>query len=213
MIFNLLLDLKINLNLNFNLIKFNMNSTIQKLMVENNSFLLNAIVIGSKFFEKIFLNIFAVPLMILYFYGPEFLNTGFWNGRSALDICARSTGLSPDFWAEVPGKCELVVYEKFVNFCHVCASFIWSLWFSLCVYRLLVTGCSVFMRILTGMFVGNFERIENLDDKIVEKYHIGCSSTTACSHRQNLTTPLTPPRQGIRNRVSLNPRMASDPVE
>ena len=197
-----------------------MNSTIQRLMVENNSFLLNAIVIGSKFFEKIFLNIFAVPLMILYFYGPEFLNTGFWNGRSALDICARSTGLSPDFWAQVPGKCELVVYEKFVNFCHVCASFIWSLWFSLCVYRLLVTGCSVFMRILTRMFVGNLERIEDLDEKINGK-HIDCSnsrnSTTDCSNRpnsnRNSTAPLTPPRQRIRNRVSLIPSMASDPVE
>lgn len=55
--------------------------------------------------------LFVNPLRTLYLNGTTML--GFWNGQSALQICAQVTHQSELFWQQHPHDCNLLVEQRF----------------------------------------------------------------------------------------------------
>jgi len=55
--------------------------------------------------------LFVNPLRTLYLNGTTML--GFWNGQSALQICAQVTHQSELFWQQHPHDCSLIVEQRF----------------------------------------------------------------------------------------------------
>ncbi len=105
-----------------------MNSTIRLLNESGSGPLFQGFVESVSIFEFFFINCFTVPLLIIYFHGPEIYNIGFWNGRSNIDICTRVTNLTPEFWLNLPDQCDRVVHDKFITFCQQCSYTVWIIW-------------------------------------------------------------------------------------
>jgi hypothetical protein len=55
--------------------------------------------------------LFVNPLRTLYLNGTTML--GFWNGQSALQICAQVTHQSELFWQQHPQDCSVIVEQRF----------------------------------------------------------------------------------------------------
>ena len=55
--------------------------------------------------------LFVNPLRTLYLNGTTIL--GFWNGQSALQICAQVTHQSELFWQQHPQDCNVIVEQRF----------------------------------------------------------------------------------------------------
>ncbi len=55
--------------------------------------------------------LFVNPLRTLYLNGTTIL--GFWNGQSALQICAQVTHQSELFWQQHPHDCSVIVEQRF----------------------------------------------------------------------------------------------------
>jgi hypothetical protein len=55
--------------------------------------------------------LFVNPLRTLYLNGTTIL--GFWNGQSALQICAQVTHQSELFWQQHPDDCSVIVEQRF----------------------------------------------------------------------------------------------------
>ena len=56
------------------------------------------------------------PLRLLYFYGPSFMQFGFWGGSAASEICRAVTSHSEVFWRDHPAHCQEIVDTKFASF-------------------------------------------------------------------------------------------------
>ena len=56
------------------------------------------------------------PLRLLYFYGPSFMQFGFWGGSATSEICRTVTSHSELFWIDHPSHCQEIVETKFASF-------------------------------------------------------------------------------------------------
>lgn len=106
-----------------------MNSTIRLINGSGSNPFFHQFIESVSIFEFFFIHCFTVPLLIIYFHGPEIYNMGFWNGRSNVDICTRITNLTPEFWQTLPDQCDRLVYDRFISFCRQCSYIVWIIWF------------------------------------------------------------------------------------
>jgi len=60
--------------------------------------------------------LFVSPIRKLYFFGPAYLNFGFWEGQPHAEICARLTAYSATFWEKHGSDCSEMIEKKFLSF-------------------------------------------------------------------------------------------------
>lgn len=70
----------------------------------------------SHLFNNLYHHIIVSPLRQLYFYGPSFMQFGFWGGKPPSEICQTVTTYSEGFWRDNTAECSDIIENKFMSF-------------------------------------------------------------------------------------------------
>lgn len=65
---------------------------------------------------NLYQHIIVSPLRQLYFYGPSFMQFGFWGGIPHSEICQTITTYSEGFWRDNKSECSDIIENKFTSF-------------------------------------------------------------------------------------------------
>jgi hypothetical protein len=65
---------------------------------------------------RIYNSVIIQPLQRLYLFGPEFMQFGFWSGKTPSEICQSVTTYSESFWLANADQCEDIIEKKFLSF-------------------------------------------------------------------------------------------------
>ena len=64
----------------------------------------------------VFFNIFELPILQLYIYGPSFFGYGFWQGQEPEVICTTLTNVPVSHWNDNPNECGALIYRRFESY-------------------------------------------------------------------------------------------------